>query len=70
MRATRTDNPSVAELQDAVRGRAGVRVGNRWRTIEGEDEGQEALLFQRFSGGRVWQTIIAFRADGTIRAVP
>jgi hypothetical protein len=59
----------VRELQDEARGRAGSRVGDRWRTIDGEDQGQVALLFQRFQGDRSWTTIAALRVDGTWRAV-
>ena len=68
MRSTFSGDPATQELQDEARAKAGRRLADRWRTIEGEDEGQAALLFQRFTGGRVWTTVVALRADGTFRA--
>lgn len=63
--ATATTDASVQELQDATRGKAGVMLGERWRAIEGTYGGVDALLFQYFTGGRVWETKQAFaRADG------
>lgn len=69
MRASPTTDPAVRELQDEARGTAGRRLGERWRALETVDEGQEALVFQHFVGG-AWKTVVAIRADGTLRAVP
>lgn len=67
-RATVSKDQAVQELQDQARAKSGQLVGRRWRLIEGQDEGQDALLVQRFSGGRAWTTVFAIRLDGTTRA--
>lgn len=63
MRATVSRDPAVRELQDQVRGRSGVMLGERWRAIQGIEAEAEALLIQRFAGG-VWETVQAFGIDG------
>jgi hypothetical protein len=70
VRRTFSADPATRELQDEARARSGRQIGERWRTLEGKDEGQDAVLFQRFTGGRVWKTVAAIRADGTFRTVP
>jgi hypothetical protein len=67
---TKPTELAIRELQDEARGKAGVLIGDRWRVIQGTHDGEEALLIQRFTGGRVWGTAQAIGLDGLLRVTP